>query len=175
MKKILLSALLLLCLAGCNVSQPTSVDVDPSPTQSAQAENTQKITVSQDAAKYESMNLYQECEYSITGADNEVVKLFTDALKDDENMFMWDDSHNWALVVENSNGVYPLYSEYTHAIPSMNVSEYYTDNKVVPVIRLIISSSASFEIREYRFDGNSFSQTVPYSSGALNELPIIQY
>lgn len=172
MKKLFLCLFFIICLTGCNSSKPTSVSVDtiPSATQEAR-----KIVFTKDTDKYNSMNLYQDCEYSITGAEDEKIELLTDAARDDNNDFLWDDSQTWVLIVKNKDGIYPLYSEYSHAMPSVNVSEYYIQNETIPVIRLLIPSGASFEIREYRFDDNSFTEEIPYSTGAINELPINQY
>ena len=172
-----LIAILVLCLSGCSRSEPASApaDITPSPAPTATQAARKTIGITDDNSKYADMTVYQDCEYDITGTGNEKIELLTDAQKDSDGTFMWDDSHNWALIVKTDKGIYPLYSEYTHAQPSMNVSEYSSSGKEIPVIRLSIPSSASFEIREYRFENNSFVEAVPYSTGAMNELPINQY
>lgn len=179
MKKTVLALLIALSLCGCTsvqqASDPeTSPAVTPNTTQAGEsAAPERKIEISGDTSKYDAMTKYEDCVTDITGSGEDEIALLTSAEKDPEGEFMWDDSQDWALTVKNGSGVYVLYDENTRGTPALNVSEYYDDGSTV--IRLTLSSSSGFEIREYRYSDNAFSEKVAYSTGAINELSINKY
>ncbi len=178
MKKLFLIALTLLCLAGCtNEEKPTIVE-SPSPLATYEQEPDKTIGIVKDDGWYENLNVYEDCEHNFThsGDSEERVVLVTSAQKDEDGFFMWDDSQHWALYVENDEGIYPLYDSSIHGRLSMNVSEHYLENgEIEDVIRLTISQSAGFEIREYRFSDGVFHESVAYTAGAINELSVNRY
>jgi hypothetical protein len=177
MKKIFLIAAVILCLSGCNsVEAPKQTETPPAQTAAADAPQKKTIKISADSAKYDAMNVVEDCIYDITGTGEETIALLTDAEKDENGEFLWDDSQDWALVVKSSGGIYPLYDAHSHGKLSMNVSEsYQEDGSTVPVIRLSISASAVFEIREYRWEDGEFTEKTAYSTGAINELTVNRY
>ncbi len=183
MKRIILALGLVLALAGCkgaNAPTSTTPTTEPSPTVSATAEPTpaaKKIEISENKGQYKKMNKAAECSYDIThsGGAEENILLLTDAAYENGE-FLWDDSQNWALVVQNDEGVYPLFENHMHGKAELSVSEVYnTDSDTVPVIRLTVSSSASYEIREYRYENGAFYEQIPYSAGGINEIPVETY
>lgn len=173
MKKLLILCLILVfCIAGCTEK------IDPVPTVSSGIvdDNTKKIEIVKDADKFSTLNIFEDCEHSFTNTENEVVILATSAEVDEDGYFMWDDSQEWVLYVKNDEGVYPLYEESLHGMLSLNVSEHYLDNGgIEDVIRLTISGSAGFEIREYKFCDGVFTENIAYTTGAINELSVNKY
>lgn len=171
MKKILLLTALVLTFAGCtNNDMPTVSD----PIETPEPQTT--IVLTTDTQEFDDMTLYEECEYDVTGTGDETIELLTDAIKGEDNEFYWDDSHDWALIVKTNDGAYPLYHDHAHGELTLNMREFYEeDGNVVPVICLTISSSAGFEIREYRFSDNAFVENVVYKTGAINEIPVEKY
>jgi len=170
MKKIILLTAMLFCLCACESTDP--------PKPSATPENAVTIALSENTGEFENMNVYEDCEHDITksGDENEKISLLTSAKKDSDGHFMWDDIREWVLLVENEQGIYPLYNAKNHATLSMNVSEHYLENgETEDVIRLTISSSAGYEIREYTFSDGVFAEKIAYDTGAINELSINKY
>ena len=185
MKKFLILLIALLALSGCKDAKETATEPTQtpevietlSPEKSAEPQITKTIEMEEKTGQFEHMQKFEECHYDITnsGGAEEYIYLLTDAQKDASGEFLWDDSHNWALVVENEQGVYPLFREYRRGNPELNVSEVYEGEEIIPVIRLTLSSSASYEIREYRFENGKFYESIPYSAGAINEIPVTKY
>lgn len=171
MKKFLLLTALVLTFSGCadnNVPTGSNEIVTSAPKTT--------IALTADSGEFNSMTLYEDCEYDVTGTIDESVALLTDAKKGEDNEFYWDDSHNWALLVKTKEGVYPLYHDHAHGELTLNMREFYEkDGSIVPVICLTISSSAGYEIREYRFSENVFIEEIVYSTGAINEIPVEKY
>lgn len=178
MKKLWLMIGLILCLSACKDAYAPSQTASPDPlvTQTAAPED-KTIPLEKDEGQFEFMTRVEDCIYPISGADEEdEIVLFTDAKKDDQGEFMWDDSQNWALVVISRDGIYPLYEAYQHGRLHMNMSEYYEDgDNPVPVIRLSISTSAGFEIREYRYTDKKFTEKKAFETGEINEISINSY
>ncbi len=115
-----------------------------------------------DVQFYEPMGRYKS---NIINDENEdIISLYTSAQRDKKGEMMWDDSQDWVLQAETENGVYELYRERIHGSAYMNVSDYYNDGAEEKVITLLISSNAHNEIREYRFNGESFVETIAYTT-----------
>ena len=170
MKRIIIALVFVCSLCGCSKEVVnTSSQVSPSP----HVKEIKKTEVS-----YENnMNKYEGCSYDFdSDGDEEEVLLLTDAKKDETGEYMWDDSHHWQLVVNTTDGGYTLYDEYVHGMLELNLSEYYSeDGNTHPIVRLSISTGASFTIKEYRFDYNVFKETTAYDTGYINELLIEKY
>ena len=177
MKKILLiiavAAALSSCAADKNPPATATPVVSPNATEEAEYKTIEKT----DNNSYKDMNKYQDCFYDFDHDDvEESVTLYTSAQKDSDGEFMWDDSQNWILAVEGNNGNYILYDEHAHGKFEMFVSENYKkDGSTYPSVRLMISTSAGFEIKEYTYSDGSFKEQTVYNAGDLNELSVNQY
>ena len=126
--------------------------------------------------KYLKLNKYEDCSYDFDHDDvEETVTLYTSAEKDSHGDFMWDDSQDWILAVEGNNGNYTLYEEHARGQLELFVSEYYEKDGERPAIRLMISTSAGFEIREYTYGNESFREETVYNAGDINELSVNKY
>lgn len=180
MKKIVLIAALLLALCSCTSGEQPSDSAKPviSPNVTQQAIKEYKtIGKEENNEKYENFNEYQDCAYDFDHDDvEENITLYTSAQKDDNGEFMWDDSQNWILAVEGNNGSYTLYEAHERGKLELFVSENYGENgEEYPSIRLMISTSSGFEIREYTYRDGNFREEVVYNAGSLNELSVNQY
>lgn len=182
MKKLIFAVSLVLVLSGCG-KNTTPASTMPEKTETPAATSTaaptpaaKKIELTKNEGQYKSMNKAAECSYDMThsGGAEENILLLTDAAYENGE-FLWDDSQNWALVVQNDEGIYPLFENHMHGMAELSVSEVYTDSDVIPVIRLTISSSASYEIREYRYENGAFYEQIPYRAGGINEIPVETY
>lgn len=167
MKKLLVIMLITLLFSACE--KP----VAPTPVN----ENATKIELSQPGEKFDEMSNYEGCTYDFDADGNdEHILLMTDAKKDKDGEYMWDDSHHWILAVETEDGIYNLYDNYLHGMLSLNVGEVYDENDTpYPIIRLAISSSSGFSINEYKYTENSFMMETVYDTGYINELSIEKF
>lgn len=175
MKKILLTAFAIMLLCGCSTDDLPKNSATPvtSPSIDEQYKKIEKTN----NTNYEALNKYRDCYYDFDHDDvEEAVTLYTSAQKASDGEFMWDDSQNWVLTVEGNNGSYVLSNEHIHGKQELFVGEKYEkDGNVSASIRLVISASSGFEIKEYTYkDGNFYENTV-YDAGALNELSVNQY
>lgn len=172
MKKIVISSLLLFALCGCNQQNVTETvsEITLTPAE------VKKITIS-DTNTAAVLNKYEGCAYDfdLDGVEDEVF-LSTDAKKDEDGEYMWDDSHEWKLTVSTDKGKYILYDEYIHGNPELSLREYYNeDGSTYPILHLTISTGSSFEIREYKYDNGVFNESTIYNSGYINEISIEKY
>lgn len=176
MKNLILAIVLILSLCGGCVSTKEIREPEATAYSQKQENEGRKIKESDNRSEYEAMTKYEDCVASVIGSGEDEIILLTSAKKDSDGEFMWDDSQQWALAVKGDSNFYVLYDENIKGTPKLNVSECYDDGtEVTPVIRLTLSSSAGFEIREYRYQDKVFEEKVVYDMGAINELPVNKY
>lgn len=183
MKKIsVLAAVgLMLVLAGCggNQEQPSpapSVSASPAPAMTEAPQKTEKKieTEAKDGVP-ETWTTIGELEHDVISDGNaDIIALRTSAGREDGELLL-DDSQEWALTVQCTDGVYTLYREHTHGTPYMDVSELYIGEKTVPVITLYIFAGAGTEIRQYRFRDGAFYESTVYTTrdeadGGMNRI-----
>ncbi len=177
MRKIILIAAIIAALAGCTAGNPPQESAEPVVSPNVTEEKEYKIIEKEDNnEKYLKLNKYEDCSYDFDHDDvEETVTLYTSAEKDSHGDFMWDDSQDWILAVEGNNGNYTLYEEHARGQLELFVSEYYEKDGERPAIRLMISTSAGFEIREYTYGNESFREETVYNAGDINELSVNKY
>lgn len=106
----------------------------------------------------------------ISEENEDIITLYTSAQRDMRGDMMWDDTQDWVLQVKTGNEVRELYKQRLHGSVYFNVSDYYNDGIDEKVITLFITTNASNEIREYRYNGENYIETVVYTSDeAANE------
>lgn len=177
MKKIILLIAIAAVLSSCSSDKTPSVTATPVVSPNVIDENEYKIIDKTENRSYVNMNKYQDCNYDFDHDDvEETVTLYTNAQRDDKGDFLWDDSQDWILTVEGNNGNYILYDEHMHGKLEMFVSEKYKkDGNITPSVRLVISTSAGFEIKEYTYSDGNFREEIVYNAGDINELSVNQY
>ncbi|MBQ3038050.1 MAG: hypothetical protein IJD30_02610 [Clostridia bacterium] len=106
----------------------------------------------------------------ISDENEDIITLYTSAQRDMRGDMMWDDTQDWVLQVKTGNEIRELYKQRLHGSVYFNVSDYYNDGADEKVITLFITTNASNEIREYRYNGENFVEKVVYTSDeAANE------
>lgn len=175
MKKTLSAAVALTLLAGCSSSK--TPENTATPVSSANVSDEYKKIEKTDNISCDGMNKYMDCYYDFDGDGNdEAVTLYTSAEQNENGDFLWDDSQSWTLCVEGEDGGYVLSETHTHGKQELFASEKYEeDRSVTPAIRLIISTSSEFTIKEYAYSDGAFTEKTVYSAGDVNELSVNQY
>lgn len=93
----------------------------------------------------------------------EIIQLTTSAAKDSKGRILWDDSQKWVVEVLDGEDIYTL-------MPADLVSnggvyfEFYQNSEITKnCIRILISSSAGFSVKEYEYvkDKKAFTEAEP--------------
>jgi len=103
---------------------------------------------------------------------NENVVLVTEAKKDKNGEFLWNDGQNWALFVDGSDKDYVLFQNYVNIGNAyFEVSDYYMADGAVPRINLILSTGAAFCVKSYVFSPSdaTYGEQMLYDSGDETE------
>lgn len=170
--KILTSLLLMsVLLCGCSfekepVKQEENQILENELSGEASENKAEKIVGNnppKDVTGWEPMGQY-EFDFNGNGEDD-VLTLYTSAQRDKKGDMMWDDSQWWVLElkVDNENGVRNLFDERVSGSVYMNVSDFY-DEDAQKVVTLFVSGNSSDEVREYRFDGEYYTETIAYTT-----------
>lgn len=176
MKKLLLISLIFALLAGCNANKGPSQTAVPLMSPNVEEREYKIIERDNNNEQYKSLNKFESCAYDFDHDDvEENITLYTSADKDESGQFMWDDSQDWVLAVEGNNGAYTLYENHERGVLELYVSEYYKEGGEEPAIRLVISTSSCFEIREYTYRDGKYLEEIVYNAGDLNELSVNKY
>lgn len=113
--------------------------------------------------KYKSIDLEFFPEYGI----NEIA-IYTDAQRDENGDFLWDDGNEFVLVAHGENGDYPLYNKRVQ-IGSIVVNVFTADD--VLTVTLLEYETAGISFRTYELIDNNFVETVEYKGeGNINML-----
>ncbi len=146
----------------------TSAVVTSSP--SAEPEE-QAIEPAEESAIGDNWTVMSEYEVTFGGLDGSTVRLAADAERSGDDI-MWDDSHNWALEVETTDGLYTLFDERVSLgqVYFDIIERYDEDGNAIPVILLHIDSSAEISTMEYTYDGDGFVEKEIYSEAGINRI-----
>ncbi|MBR5614267.1 MAG: hypothetical protein IKW64_03065 [Clostridia bacterium] len=105
------------------------------------------------------------------GIDERVV-LSTEAEREPNGEFLWNDGQDWALYVEDTNGVYVLLDQYIQAGNAyFEVSDYYMKDGAEPKISVMITTGAGFSLKTYGFSKteNGYAEETVYDTGSVTE------
>lgn len=145
---LVLFIILFIILNGCKNSELNSI-----PSQSKnKAENRLIEAIPSKSIDIKSMTKLNEFSYDLD-LDNseEKIELYTAAGRNEKGEMMWDDGHNWLLIVWDGENAYQLLSEYVQL-----GSVYFTvsNNSVVKVsnINVIVQTGSSFSLETYAFN-----------------------
>ena len=165
MKKILLVIMAVFMLTACGDSKPVSVDPDDIMNK-VQSRYGEMISISKVYLNYDEFELMGQCYVDAfgDGTRQSCVSLRTTAQRDKNGEMMWDDSQEWALDVATEKGCYVLYDQRISGRAYLNVYKAYSEESEEYVISLYINGKTYNEVREYRFDGEYFNETVSYTT-----------
>lgn len=99
-----------------------------------------------------------------TNGEVESVVVYTDAEKDSNGEFMWDDGHVFKVVANSNNGGYILFDERIQ-LGSLNVNVYMNGDKLN--VSILDYGTAHIRHRVFEKDGNSFIENI-YFNGNEN-------
>lgn len=131
-------------------SASESVSAEPSPNPK------EKKTISAQASSPVQGSWTEVDKYALDlDADKkkETVALFVNAQKDSKGELQKNDGQEWVLCVEAGGKYYTLFEEYVqNGAVYFDVSDYYIDDKTIPVITLMKSTGAEFKVFQYSYD-----------------------
>ena len=123
------------------------------------------------------MNLFWQYDFewhiipNTSFADDDIAKIsiYTDAYKDYNGEFMYNDSHEWMLLMETSSGVYPLFPRKTIHIGGISCAVFFDDDNALHVL-ITEQWGSSYQIYDCIFDcdRNAFMVKSVYDSGIIN-------
>lgn len=165
MKKILLIIMAVLMLTACGESKPVGVNPDDI-MDNVQNKLGETIGISRVYLNYDEFELMGQCYLEKLGGETKdaCVSLRTTAQRDKNGEMMWDDSQEWALDVATEEGCYILYDQRINGRAYVNVYKAYNEGKEENVISLYILGNTYNEVREYRLNGESFVETISYTT-----------
>jgi len=106
---------------------------------------------------------------------NENVVLVTEAKKDKNGEFLWNDGQDWAVFVEDTNGVYILLDKFVQAgSVYFDVSDYYMNDGAQPKILITETTGAGLVLKTYTYSEteNGYVEETIYDTGAVTEAGI---
>lgn len=172
MKKILMLLLALCMITACT---PTELVVNENVDNTGMVAPVEEdkfnlIRKSNEEINYDDYELLGHYTTEFDGIDEDVeVKLYTSAQRDKMGNLMWDDSQNWVLTVEDSDGVYMLYNERINGQAYMKVMKSYNDNSEETLINLHIYANTHNTIMEYSFNGEAFEERIRYTTDEISK------
>ena len=175
LKVILLTLCLILALAGCSV-KPSEVPEQP---EKPEPEVTIKPTVISaqtlpvSVAGYEEITSYVG-DVDADGTDERIV-ISTGAERAKNGEFLWNDGQEWAVFVEDTNGVYMLLDKFVQAgSVYFDVSDYYMKDGAQPKILVTETTGAGLILKTYTYskNENGYVEETIYDTNAVTEAGI---
>lgn len=165
-------------LTGCNTPGNADESVnDPTPSPSEATDQTEPsalpqkertISAQKDTAITADWTEVGKYSLDLHGDKRkETVALFVHTQKDGKGNLQRDDGQEWILRVESDGKYYTLFEEYVqNGNVYFEVSDYYAENTVYPVITLVKSTGAEFKLIQYSFvkEQDVFAEKVLYDS-----------
>ncbi|MBE7032051.1 MAG: hypothetical protein E7401_03705 [Ruminococcaceae bacterium] len=175
LKVIVLVLTLTFVLTGCN-GKPAEVPTQPeNPTPEAETKPTvisaQTLPVS--VAGYAEITSYVG-DVDADGTDERVV-ISTGAERTKNGEFLWNDGQDWAVFVEDTNGVYILLDKFVQAgSVYFDVSDYYMNDGAQPKILITETTGAGLVLKTYTYSEteNGYVEETIYDTGAVTEAGI---
>lgn len=188
MKKTVI-IMVIMCLGlvtGCQKAADLLVEPTPEPTiptvtnapiehNVQQNEVTSVIPISQTLKMTNDWTILGDYSAQLTWNDEYDRVVLGTSAKTVNGEIMWDDSQYWTIAVLNENGAYNLFSERVTGQVYMEVGEAFFNGMTTPVVTAYIFGGADREVRNYTFNGESFDETIVYttrqfSTGGINSL-----
>lgn len=119
------------------------------------------------------MNLYKqtECPQFVDDA-NAKISLYVNAEKDQKGEFMFDDRHDWLLLMETSQGSYPLFPRKAVQLGGVSYVTFddLKEDKQVFHVLVTTQQSAGYEIYDCVYDNETktFSKIQVYNMENIN-------
>lgn len=164
MKKFwIFGLMMILLLCGCTNEIGKQTE---NPQQTQPVEDTRKIVGNQMLKDCVDWEVMAEYEIDVTNDGNDdTVKLFTSAKRNKKGEMMWDDTQEWVLRVEHSDGkMSDLYDERIHGTVYLNIADAYHDGTDERIVSLHIFGNSFNEVREYVYNGTNFLEDRVYST-----------
>lgn len=175
LKVILLTLCLALAFAGCD-GKPSEVPKQPEnqqPEIEAKPMVISAQTLPVSVAGYEEVTSYVG-DVDADGTDERTV-ISTGAERAKNGEFLWNDGQDWAVFVEDTNGVYMLLDKFVQAgSVYFDVSDYYMKDGAQPKILVTETTSAGLIIKTYTYSEteNGYVEETIYDTGAVTEAGI---
>lgn len=175
LKAILLTLCLVLVFTGCN-GKPSKVPTQP---ESPKPEvETKPVVISAQTlpasvAGYAEVTSYVG-DVDADGTDERTV-ISTSAERTKNGEFLWNDGQDWAVFVEDTNGVYMLFDKFVQAgNVYFDVSDYYMKDGAQPKILVTETTGAGLVLKTYLFskNENGYVEETIYDTSVITEAGI---
>ena len=175
LKVILLTLSFALALTGCN-GKPSEVPIQPEVTKpgtetKAPVISAQTLPVS--VAGYEEVTSYVG-DVDADGTDERTV-ISTSAERTKNGEFLWNDGQDWAVFVEDTNGIYMLFDKFVQAgSVYFDVSDYYMKDGAQPKILVTETTGAGMVLKTYTYSKteSGYIEEIIYDTSAVTEAGI---
>ncbi len=159
-KSVLLVLIFSTIFAACTQEGDMQDDIDPT--------NTNFTFPSDDLTLYKSVSLDESsvgADHGFTGA-----MLYTTAGKDEDGEFMWDDSQEFALVVEHDSGYHELIPRQMIQLGEIDFKTFYEVETNDFHVLAEYNQMAGVKIVDFVYDEEKgeFNETVVYEASNIN-------
>lgn len=129
------------------------------------------IGASSKRAKQEGWSDVGTYKFDLTGDGKEDTVTLAVSAQTKNGEILWDDSQEWALEVQDSEGHYYTLLDQRIGIGNVyyEVSELYRDQKTVPAVTVFVTTGSGFDIRQYIYTGSGFEENVIYASQQMEK------
>ncbi len=173
----LITLMLIFALTGCNGNNTQTPQIEEGENALQNEAVVQQVVKAQTLpagiAAFTEVTSYTG-DVDADGTDERVV-LSTEAEREPSGEFLWNDGQDWALYVEDTNGVYVLLDQYIQAGNAyFEVSDYYMKDGAEPKISVMITTGAGFSLKTYGFSKteNGYVEETVYDTGSVTEAGI---
>ena len=170
---VLLIGIAFALLTSCTQNAAAPI-VEVSPSAKPVVDNSARITLTNDVDLTD-MNLFWQYDWAVHSSpdiplsndDNAKISIYTDAYKTPDGEFLYDDGHDWMLLMETSSGYYPLFPRKYVQLGSISCSVF-LDN----TLHVLVTEQwgSSYQIYDCIFDSdrNAFTVKPIYESGNIS-------
>lgn len=174
-KLTLIIAMLIFSLSGC---VPKTIEQPEAPKDSQNDTVVEKTVIKAQSLPADAAGYNEVCSYvgdvDADGTDERII-LSTEAERSSNGEFLWNDGQNWALYVEDTDGVYMLLDRFVQTGNIyFEVSDYYMENGAEPKILVTETTSAGFTLKTYSFskDEGGYVEETVYDTANVTEAGI---
>lgn len=145
---ITLLIMLVFALTACTDKQNTN-DVSDN--------ETVEWVAADDTIDQEGMNVYEEYgDIQFAGDENAKLFIYVDASANENGEFLFDDQQEWLVVLETTEGNYPLYPRQAIQLGKVSCVVYneYVEDGIISHILITETGTASYKISDFVFDAD---------------------
>jgi hypothetical protein len=172
---VVLAALMFILLAACQQQETKNVpELEEKEEKVIQSEEIEKdshikgTTIKAKPIESYPISLYDQFQFDLDrDGEDEQIEMYVNAGQDEKGEYIWDDGHNWLLVVKDGNNTYPLFDGW---VQLGKLSFWVLESGETPMIILLKTGTAEFTLQTFTFneEESGFIQETQFNPENVN-------